>query len=240
MDEKNVSQPFHDSEQFAFLEPIRQAAPMLREDALRVIKGFRAVTWMRRSTFSRHHGFCEGFRGRFLLSHAGIQFGLNQSMCPHAAVWVDQIPGLVTLGFFLLDAESHIKPHRGEFNGTLRAHLGLVVPTGCQLRVADQTQPWQEKAWLVFDDFFEHEAWNTSENTRCVFHIEFFKPEVTEIQREERLTQVRTAITGMTQQHGQAMASAGLSGDLQLTEALEPYKKGPAQPLVQRFGLFFD
>ena len=240
MSDTTVSRPFHDSELFAFLEPIAQAHPLLKEEALRVIKGFRAVTWLRRASFSRHHGFCEGYRGRFLLNHAGINFGLNQRMAPETARLIGQIPGLVTVGFFLLDAASHIKPHRGEFDGTLRAHLGLVVPSGCRLRVADQTQAWREGAWLVFDDFFEHEAWNTSDQCRCVLHLEFFKPEVTEQQRRERLALIRTAVAGMTSSHGQAMAAADLQGDQELAEALKPFENGPAQPLVQRFGLFFD
>ncbi len=240
MSETSVVRPFHEPEGFAFLEPIAQATASIREEALRVIKGFRAVTWMRRTSFSRHHGFCEGYRGRFLLHYAGLEFGLNQRMCPQASGWIDQVPGLVAMGFFLLDAASHIKPHRGEFDGTLRAHLGLVVPEGCRLRVTDQTRPWSEGAWLVFDDFLEHEAWNDSQQTRCVLHLEYFKPEVTEERRRERLAEVRRAVVGMAQNHGAAMAAADLRGDPHLVEALAPFQKGPAQPLVERFGLFFD
>lgn len=240
MSQNTAAQPFHDPADFAFLEPLRQAAPEIREEALRVIKGFRAVTWMRRATFSRHHGFCEGYRGRFLLHYAGIEFGHNQSLCPRASMEIPQLPGLVAMGFFLLDAKSHIKPHRGEFNGTLRAHLGLVVPDGCRLRVSDQTRPWREQAWLVFDDFLEHEAWNDSEQTRCVLHVEFFKPNIEQAQREERLAMVQTAVAGMATNHGAAMAAADLRGGSALAAALEPYRDGPAPPLVERFGLFFD
>lgn len=240
MSETVEARPFHEARDFAFLEPIRQAAPALREEALRVVRGFRAVTWMRRATFSRHHGFCEGYRGRFLLHYAGIDFGLNQGMCPQAARQVAGIPGLVAAGFFLLDATSHIKPHRGEFDGTLRAHLGLVVPDGCRLRVRDETRAWREAEWLVFDDFLEHEAWNDSDQTRCVLHVEFFKPEVDEPRRRERLALVRGAVAGMARDHGPAMAAADLRGDPRLADALAPFQGGPAQPLVQRFGLFFD
>jgi hypothetical protein len=81
--------PFHEAEEFAFLEPIHQAAPLIRQEALRVSKGFRAVTWIRRSSFSRHHGFCEGFRARFLLHYAGIEFGLNQPMVERFGLFFD-------------------------------------------------------------------------------------------------------------------------------------------------------
>jgi aspartate beta-hydroxylase len=42
--------------------------------------------------------------------------------------------------------------------GRLTVHLGLRVPRGCSLRVAEETRAWEEGKCLVFDDSFEHEV----------------------------------------------------------------------------------
>lgn len=237
-----ISRPFHDAEQFAFLRAIEAAYAEIREEARGVITGFKAVTWVRRSTFQRHQGFCQGYRGRFFLAYGGLDFGLNQRLCPRAAKLVEQVPGRVSAAFYLLDGKSHIKPHRGEFDCTLRAHMGLVVPEECSLRVAGETRPWREGAFLVFDDSYEHEAWNRSSETRCVLHLEFFKEDVPQTKREALLRHVRETIVQTAGRFGPALVAAELRGDPELLARLEQVEEGSAQArhLVQRFGLFFD
>src|SRR5215470_11228679 len=80
-----------------------------------------------------------------------------------AARLVRGIPGMTMAGFSRLAPGAHITPHRGYegYSGfVLRCHLGLVVPEGCALKVGDETRGWQEGRCLVFDDSYEHEAWN--------------------------------------------------------------------------------
>ena len=71
---------------------------------------------------------------------------------------------------------SHIAPHHGWVTTVYRAHLGLVVPGKCALRVGDEVRSWQEGEVLVFDDTAEHEAWNRSDHTRTVLLFDFLRP----------------------------------------------------------------
>jgi hypothetical protein len=58
----------------------------------------------------------------------------------------------------------------------LRLHLGLDVPAECAMRVGTETKSWQEGKCLVFDDSFEHEAWNRGDRTRTVLLCDFLNP----------------------------------------------------------------
>jgi len=74
----------------------------------------------------------------------------------------------------------YLKPHRGPYNGVLRLHLGLLVPATppqtVAIRVDNEVCHWQEGKVLIFDDSYEHEAWNHSNETRVVLFVDFVKP----------------------------------------------------------------
>jgi beta-hydroxylase len=51
------------------------------------------------------------------------------------------------------------------------------VPEGdIAIRVVDQVCHWEEGKSLIFDDAFEHEAWNHSDKVRVVLFADFVKP----------------------------------------------------------------
>ncbi len=73
--------------------------------------------------------------------------------------------------------ETHILPHRGPTNLRVRCHLGVKVPGGdCALRVGGESRRWQEGGCLVFDDHFEHEAWNHTDEDRIVLIVDLWHP----------------------------------------------------------------
>ena len=48
------------------------------------------------------------------------------------------------------------------------------------MRVATETVRWKEGEVIVFDDSFEHEVWNGSDETRIVLIIDFNHPDLSE------------------------------------------------------------
>jgi len=42
--------------------------------------------------------------------------------------------------------------------------------------VRDEVRHWEEGRSLVFDDVFEHEAWNDTDGTRVVLFVDFIRP----------------------------------------------------------------
>jgi aspartate beta-hydroxylase len=72
---------------------------------------------------------------------------------------------------------THIHPHRGPTNLRVRCHLGITVPAGdCAIRVGDRTERWRAGRCLVFDDHFEHEAWNHTDQDRIVLIVDLWHP----------------------------------------------------------------
>ena len=80
----------------------------------------------------------------------------------------------------VLGGGSHIAPHCGPVNTRLTCHLGLIIPPDATLRVGSEVVIWEEGQCLVFDDSFEHEAWNKSDGERIVLLIQFWHPDLTE------------------------------------------------------------
>ncbi len=81
--------------------------------------------------------------------------------------------------FSIFEPGKHLAPHRGPYNGLLRLHLGLVVPDttdAVAIRVGSQVRHWDEGKALIFDDSYEHEAWNNGDRVRVVLFADFVRP----------------------------------------------------------------
>ena len=100
--------------------------------------------------------------------------------CPFTSNLIDGLPGIGEMAMVSrLEPGAHIEPHCGVSNTRLTAHLGLHVPEGAWFRVADETRPWIEGRCLLFDDSFEHEANNPTDDYREVLLVDFWHPELT-------------------------------------------------------------
>lgn len=75
---------------------------------------------------------------------------------------------------------TQVRPHRGPTNMRLRCHLGVTVPEGdCGIRIGGEARSWSEGKCIVFDDSFEHEAWNRTNRDRIVLIIDVWHPDLT-------------------------------------------------------------
>lgn len=81
--------------------------------------------------------------------------------------------------------DTHIAAHRGPTNIRVRCHLGVQIPKGdCALRVDLLTKKWEEGKCLVFDDHYEHEAWNLTAEDRIVLIVDLWHPSLTAGERD--------------------------------------------------------
>ncbi len=115
----------------------------------------------------------------FLLSGYGFRSDANIAACPETWRICQKIPGLITVMFSILEPGKHLPPHRGPYNGVLRLHLGLIVPEPREqlgIRVNSDVYRWREGEAVIFDDAYEHEAWNRTSHTRVVLFVDFVKP----------------------------------------------------------------
>jgi ornithine lipid ester-linked acyl 2-hydroxylase len=103
----------------------------------------------------------------------------NCAACPKTAALVESIPGMKTAFFSILYPGKHIPAHRGPYNGVLRCHLPLIVPSQtdqCRIRVGSTIRSWSLGQALVFDDSYEHEVLNSTNQMRVVLFIDFVRP----------------------------------------------------------------
>lgn len=169
-----MRQAFHDPAAFPFVRDLEAAFPRLRAELDR----------LDRATFYDAPDSLTSVEGRYDERgwHYYALFGsgderadaARRARCPATTTACRSIPGLENAGFSRFLPGTHLYPHRGELSGVLRCHLGLVVPDGeVAIRFGDEARTWREGRCLVFDDGFEHEAWNHAATERVVLLVTF-------------------------------------------------------------------
>ncbi|TCL06262.1 aspartyl/asparaginyl beta-hydroxylase domain-containing protein [Sodalis ligni] len=109
----------------------------------------------------------------------GKRIEQNCRLCPRTAEVISTIPGMYTAMFSILKPHYHIVPHKGPTRAVVRAHLGIKVPKNWQnvwIRVHDQVLHWQEGKVLLFDDSYEHEVLNDTDEMRAVLFLDVIRP----------------------------------------------------------------
>jgi aspartyl/asparaginyl beta-hydroxylase (cupin superfamily) len=128
--------------------------------------------------------------GAFHLWRSGQAVEENLQRCPETARTLREMPlagidGLCPNVFFSsLQPHTHIPPHHGESNARLIAHLPLLVPERCRLRVGFDEREWKVGEVLIFDDTIMHEAINDSDDLRVVLIFDLWNPLLTQAERE--------------------------------------------------------
>jgi aspartate beta-hydroxylase len=113
----------------------------------------------------------------------------NAGRCPRTAAAVDALPLSIVPAhgpevlYSVFTPGTHLLPHQGVTNTRVVGHLPLIVPRDCALRVGGELHEWQEGRVVVFDDTYEHEAWNRSDQTRVVLIFDIWNPYMSEPER---------------------------------------------------------
>lgn len=132
--------------------------------------------------------------GAFYFWKSGEAIAENIAQCPKtiAALEAAPIPVIKDRSpmalYSVLEADTHIAPHFGLLNTRLICHIPLVIPGDCALRVGSETRPWKNGEALIFDDSFEHEAWNRSNSRRVILLFEIWRPEISKTERSALTT----------------------------------------------------
>jgi aspartyl/asparaginyl beta-hydroxylase (cupin superfamily) len=172
--------PVYDNATFPWAAEIEKAYPDIRRELERLL--------LRKSELPNFHDISPDVQTitsdanwkTFFLVGFGKPSPKNIALCPKTWEAVRKIPGLKTAMFSIFEPGKHLPAHRGPYNGVLRLHLGLIVPEAekdqIAIRVDRQICHWEEGKVLIFDDAYEHEAWNHSDKTRVVLFVDFVKP----------------------------------------------------------------
>ncbi len=118
----------------------------------------------------------------FVLRYAGRDCVGNRERCPNTAALLDQVGGLYTAMFSVLEPGAHIPLHAGAIKGLVRLHLPLLVPTGdhCWIEIAGERLHWIEGEPLIWDDTYLHRVHNDTDQVRVVLFVDLERPMPTE------------------------------------------------------------
>lgn len=180
------SRPFWTIEQTTYASSLKQISSQwsaIRDEGLRLLNAdgnFKDEAENLRDT---------GDWKQFELFARGNRLANNCAKAPITCKLVEQFTAARTckrgqVKFSVMHPGTHVWPHCGPTNCRIRAHLGLKVPSGTFLRVAEQTKSWENGQWLIFDDSFEHEVWHNGTGTRLVLIVDFWHPDLSETQRK--------------------------------------------------------
>jgi len=109
----------------------------------------------------------------------GIKIHSFASFFPNTIQLINTIPDFTTVFFSMLQPHTKIASHRGAYKGYLRYHLGVKIPDDfqkCGINIQGKIYHWQNGKSVVFDDTFEHFAWNDSDELRTVLYVDFIRP----------------------------------------------------------------
>ena len=194
--------PFYERERFPELAALEAQTEVIREELLILLAehqqaftpyisyapGQPVNQWVELNHSSRWNAFH--------LWRGGEAVAENLERCPRTAqilagMQLANISGLCpNVLFSALAPGTRIPPHHGETNARLVAHLPLVVPDGCRLRVGYEERSWTVGETLIFDDTLEHEASNDSEALRVVLIFDLWNPLLS--QQDRQMVQAMT------------------------------------------------
>lgn len=190
---------FYERDEFEWLADVEAAVPAMRNELLAVLSEGKDFEPYVEATSDRPRAanplINDPSWGAYYFWRNGKQVEENAVRCPAtmAALALAPMPVIdqrspIAL-WSLLKPGTHIQPHHGLLNTRLICHIPLIVPGDCALRVGNEVREWREGEALIFDDSFEHEAWNRSDSTRVILLFEIWRPEIS-IEERAALTAI--------------------------------------------------
>jgi aspartate beta-hydroxylase len=185
--------PYLDRSLFPWIEALEAQTGVIRDELLGVLgsdAGRERVFTSDELEQQNLRGLAEppSWTGYYFYRH-GERREDNCAGCPQTIRALDALPlarvpaHAPEVLFSVFTPGTQLLPHRGVTNTRLVGHLPLIVPEDCALRVGGEVHAWQEGRVVVFDDTYEHEAWNRSSHTRVVLIFDLWHPGLTEVER---------------------------------------------------------
>ena len=117
----------------------------------------------------------------YIMKAYGVERPQNLNPCPRLAELVRAAPEVLSCSFSFLGPHKHIPAHRGPLRGIIRFYMMLSMPRGpdgrpaAVLKVDQVEHRLEEGEYLLWDDTFEHEAWNGSDEVRIVLSLDVWR-----------------------------------------------------------------
>ena len=171
--------PIIDNQNFNFLTAFQDNWQVICREAEAVLQYREAIPGFQDISPDQYRLATEQNWKTFVLFGFGKQLMKNTQLTPETARLLKQVPRLQTAMLSILAPGYHIPAHKGVTKGILRCHVGLIIPKQedrCRIRVHEDIIAWSPGKVFVFDDTFEHEVWNETDEERVILLFDFDRP----------------------------------------------------------------
>lgn len=126
----------------------------------------------------------------YMFYHMGVDVDALTKRCPKTSAIVKALPRVCLdypwgdVAFSVHSCDAHLEAHCSIDNLRVRCHLGIQVPENCEMRVATEIRGWEVGKGLLFEDSFEHEVWNRGTTRRAILIVDFWHPDLTDVEIE--------------------------------------------------------
>lgn len=164
---------FYSPDLFPELTPLKENWKKIREEILEYEKKIGTLKGM--SSYTVPDTIGGQWTVMYLMSFM-MKYHRNRKNFPFICSITDKIPNIVFTSISVLPPNTEIKPHFGDTNGIVRAHLGLIIPAEyptIAIKVGNEEKGWKEGELLCFINVQKHSVWNRSSERRYVLMIDF-------------------------------------------------------------------
>jgi beta-hydroxylase len=171
------NRPMLDVAEFPALAPLQADWRTIRDEALALHRAGHLRKAAKHDDLAFNSFYKRDWR-RFYVKWYGATVPSARSLCPRTAELLDRVPDVHAAMFALLAPRSHLVRHRDPFAGSLRYHLGLVVPDGdrCRILVDGIPYQWREGEAVLFDETYIHRAENQTDEPRIILFCDVERP----------------------------------------------------------------
>ncbi len=160
------------------LSVLRDNWQMIREEALQLFAQGQIKAADKYNDWGFNSFFRTGWK-RFYLKWYEEALPSALANCPKTVELLSTIPNVKGAMFANLPPGGKLVQHRDPYAGSLRYHLGLVVPKSpgeCRIFIDGNSYSWRDGEDLLFDETYLHYAENTTSDDRIILFCDVERP----------------------------------------------------------------
>jgi beta-hydroxylase len=172
------NQPILPKDTLPELKLLRDNWQTMREEALVLFAQGQIKAADKYNDWGFNSFFRTGWK-RFYLKWYGAALPSALANCPKTVELLASIPTVKGAMFASLPPGGKLVQHRDPYAGSLRYHLGLLVPKSpgeCRIFIDGEPYYWREGDDIVFDETYLHYAENTTSDDRIILFCDVERP----------------------------------------------------------------
>jgi beta-hydroxylase len=172
------NQPILPKDTLPELKLLRDNWQTMREEALVLFAQGQIKAADKYNDWGFNSFFRTGWK-RFYLKWYGAALPSALANCPKTVELLSSIPTVKGAMFASLPPGGKLVQHRDPYAGSLRYHLGLLVPKTageCRIFIDGEPYYWREGEDIVFDETYLHYAENTTSDDRIILFCDVERP----------------------------------------------------------------